>query len=144
MPEYSDIAGAVGFNEGMMMMKRAGGWALVACLAAAIGVSAWTQDARSGQQPGRVRPADAEQLFALANLARMHAGAGQLRWDPALAEAARLHCLRMAQEGPIEHRYGGTTNLTERAATAVTRFRRIAEYVTVVPSTDDIHKEFMN
>jgi len=144
MPEYSDIAGAVGFNEGMTMMKRAGGWALVACLAAVIGMSAWTQDARSGQQPGRVRPADAEQLFALANLARMHAGAGQLRWDPALAEAARLHCLRMAQEGPIEHRYGGEPSLTERAATAGARFSRIEENVAVGPSANAIHEEWMN
>ena len=39
------------------------------------------------------------------------AGAGPLQWDPALAAAARQHCLRMAAEGPIAHRYGGEPDL---------------------------------
>jgi len=109
-----------------------------------MGIVASAQDARSEQQPGRVRPSDAEQLFALANLARMHAGAGSLRWDPALAEAARQHCLRMAHEGPIEHRYGGEPSLTERAAAVGARFSLIEENVTVGPSADAIHEEWMH
>lgn len=144
MPEYSDTGGAVGFNEGMGMMNRAGALAAVVCLAGLACIAAWAQDAHQGRQADRVRPSDAEQLFALANLARMHAGAGPLKWDPALAEAARQHCLRMAQEGPIEHRYGGEPSLTERAATAGAHFSLIEENIAVGPSADAIHEEWMH
>lgn len=144
MPEYSDTADAVGFNEGMGTMKRAGAWAVILLLAGLVGLAAQAQDTPSGQQPGRVRRDDAEQLFALANLARMHAGAGPLKWDPALAEAARQHCERMAQEGPIAHRYGGEPSLTERAAAAGAHFSLIEENVAVGPSADAIHEEWMH
>lgn len=107
-------------------------------------MAARAQNERSGQQPGRVRQDDAEQLFALANLARMQAGAGPLKWDPALAEAARQHCLRMAREGPIAHRYGGEPSLTERAAAAGAHFSLIEENVAVGPSADAIHEEWMH
>lgn len=95
-------------------------------------------------QSGRVRTGDAEQLFALANLERMHAGRGELKWDPALAEAARRHCLLMAQEGPIAHRYGGEQSLTERAAAAGAHFSLIEENVAVGPSADAINEEWMH
>ncbi|MGH9590118.1 MAG: CAP domain-containing protein [Terracidiphilus sp.] len=144
MPEYSDTASAVGFNEGMRMMNRAGALAVFVLLAGLVGLAAQAQDVRNGQRPGRVRPDDAEQLFALANLARMHAGAGRLKWDPALAEAARQHCVRMAQEGPIEHRYGGEPSLTERAAAAGAHFSLVEENVAVGPSADAIHEEWMH
>lgn len=125
------------------MMNKTGALVLVACLTAWIGTAAWSQDGRGGQQPGRVRPNDAEQLFALANLARMHAGAGPLQWDPALAEAARQHCLRMTEEGEIAHRYGGEPSLTERAATTGARFSLIEENIAVGPTADAIHEEWM-
>lgn len=144
MPEYSDIAGAVGFNEVMGIMNRTGVLVLAACLAAWVGTAAWSQDGSGGQQPGRVRSNDAEQLFALANLARMHAGAGPLKWDPALAEAARQHCLRMTEEGEIAHRYGGEPSLTERAATAGAHFSLIEENIAVGPTADAIHEEWMH
>lgn len=92
----------------------------------------------------RARPGDAEQLFALANLERMHAGLGALKWDPALAEAARQHCLLMAKEGPIAHRYGGEPSLTERAAAAGAHFSLIEENVAVGPSSDAINEEWMH
>src|ERR1700755_3056618 len=57
--------------------------------------------------PGQVMPGAAEQLMALANQSRVQNGAGKLQWDESLAAAARQHCLRMAAEGPIAHRYGG-------------------------------------
>ena len=63
-------------------------------------------------------PAAAEQLLAMANEARAEAGAGPLKWDGALAIAARQHCLRMAAEGPISHRYAGEPDLAERAGEA--------------------------
>ncbi len=85
------------------------------------------------QQAGQVMPAAAEQLFALANQARAEAGAGRLKWDGALAEAARQHCLRMAAEGPISHRYGGEPDLSDRAGQAGAHFSLIEENVALGP-----------
>ena len=58
--------------------------------------------------------AASEQIVAMANQARAQAGVGRLQWDPALAAAALQHCLRMAAEGPIAHRYGGEADVTGR------------------------------
>lgn len=96
----------------------------------------------AAQASGGLR-ADAEQIFALANEARLQAGVGQLQWDPALAQAALQHCQRMAAEGPIAHRYGGEPDLSERAAQAGAHFSVIEENVAVGPSADAIHEEWM-
>lgn len=85
-----------------------------------------------------------EQIFALANQARAQAGVGRLAWDPALAQAALYHCRRMAQEGPIAHRYGGEPDLATRAADAGARFGVIEENVAIGPSAEGIHQEWMN
>src|ERR1700743_1011195 len=85
-----------------------------------------------------------EQIFALANQARAQAGVGRLAWDPALAAAALKHCRRMAQEGPIAHRYGGEADLAPRAANAGARFGVIEENVAIGPSAEGIHNEWMN
>ncbi len=88
--------------------------------------------------------AASEQIFALANEARAQAGVGRLQWDPALADAALQHCRRMAQEGPIAHRYGGEPDLSGRAAQAGAHFSVIEENVAVGPSADAIHEEWMH
>src|ERR1700685_3405962 len=62
--------------------------------------------------------AGAERIFALANEGRTQAGVGRLDWDPALADAALQHCLRMAAEGPISHQYNGEPDLSTRTAQA--------------------------
>ena len=67
-------------------------------------------------QSGRRSGTESRQLFALANQARAQAGVGRLEWDPALAAAALKHCERMAEEGPISHRYGGEPDVSGRAA----------------------------
>ncbi len=87
--------------------------------------------------------AASEQIFALANEARAQAGVGQLQWDPALADAALAHCRRMAEEGPIAHRYGGEPDVAGRAAEAGAHFNVIEENVAVGPSADTIHEEWM-
>jgi len=120
-------------------------WAFLCCSLMLIAPEAKAQIARPEQvQPAQVKPADAEQLFALANLARLHEGLGTLKWDPALAEAARKHCLRMASEGPIAHRYGGEPSLTERAAADGARFSLIEENIAVGPSPDAINEEWLH
>jgi hypothetical protein len=92
---------------------------------------------------GAVMPGAAEQLMALANASRAEAGLGRLVWDDSLAAAARAHCLRMAAEGPIAHRYGGEDGLSDRAAKAGARFDLIEENVAVGPDPPAIHEEWM-
>lgn len=86
----------------------------------------------------------AEQLFALTNQARAQVNAAPLAWDPALAEAARLHCARMVAEGPIAHRYGGEQSLEDRAAAAGAHFSLIEENIAVGQYPEQIQKEWMN
>ena len=92
---------------------------------------------------GAIQP-EAWQILQLANQARAAAGAAPLKWDWALAAGARQHCLRMAAEGPISHRYGGEPDLTERAGQAGAHFSLIEENVAVGPSPARIHEEWMN
>lgn len=91
----------------------------------------------------RDQRSDAEQIFALGNQARDQAGVGPLEWDPALAASALAHCRRMAQEGPIAHRYGGELDVSGRAAQAGAHFSLIEENVAVGPSPESIHEEWM-
>ncbi len=86
----------------------------------------------------------AEQLFALANQARAQHGAAPLQWDDNLAEAARQHCLRMAAEGPIAHRYAGEADLSERAGQTGAHFSLIEENVAVGPSPEEIQDGWMH
>jgi hypothetical protein len=100
--------------------------------------------AASGQTPaGQVVPGAGEQLMALANQARAQAGAAALKWDDSLAAAARAHCLRMAAEGPIAHRYGDEDSLSTRAGKAGARFDLIEENVAIGPTVAEIHEEWM-
>lgn len=99
---------------------------------------------RYNRQPRQDLRGPAEQLFALANQARARAGVGQLQWDPALAEAARQHCLLMAREGPIQHQYSGEPDLTHRAAAVGARFSLIEENIAIGPSADEIQNEWLH
>ncbi len=86
---------------------------------------------------------DERKVMYLTNQSRAEAGAAPLQWDAALAAAARAHALRMAQEGPIAHRYGGEPGLPERAATAGARFSLIEENIAVGQSPEQIHDGWM-
>ncbi|HTB95958.1 MAG TPA: CAP domain-containing protein [Terracidiphilus sp.] len=116
-------------------------WVLVlAMIAGMLG----TQRAARAQQGGDPVVASAgEQLMALANRSRAQAGVGRLDWDDQLAAAAREHCLRMAQEGPIAHRYAGEADMSTRAGNAGAHFDVIEENVAVGPSAQEIHEEWM-
>jgi hypothetical protein len=106
------------------------------CVAAQAGGA---PDGRSGA----IQP-EAWQILQLANQARAAAGAAPLKWDWALATGARQHCLRMAAEGPISHRYGGEPDLSERAGQAGAHFSLIEENVAIGPTPARIHDEWMN
>jgi hypothetical protein len=116
---------------------------MVLCLVLAVG-AAGARAQFEGQQAGRVMPAAAEQLFALANAARAANGAGPLKWDGALADAARQHCLRMAAEGPISHRYGGEADLSDRAGQAGAHFSLVEENVAFGPTAAEIQDSWMH
>ncbi len=95
----------------------------------------------AAQQPV---PAAAEQLLALGNQSRGEEGAGPLKWDRALAEAAMRHCQLMVQEGAISHRFGGEPDLLERTSTAGAHFSLIEENVAVGPYPGSIHDGWMH
>lgn len=128
----SDCGRKVGSNSNMRVWFR---FVIVIALCGAAGAMARAQ----GEQP-----AAAEQLFALANQARARAGAGTLRWDPALTEAAMKHCQRMVKEGPIAHRYGGELGLAERAAAAGAHFSEVEENIAVGQYAEQIQQGWMN
>lgn len=135
-PEHSDMGTVSGFNQYMRIFVRGLSLAFMA-MASAV-VFAQAQYGASDERGA------AEQIFALANEARSQAGVGKLEWDPALAQAALQHCRRMAQEGPIAHRYGGEADVSGRAAQAGAHFSVIEENVAVGPTADVIHQEWMN
>jgi hypothetical protein len=117
---------------------------VLCCALAALPLGAQGDRATSSNGwTGAIQP-EAGQIVALANQARAAQGAGTLAWDPALGEAARRHCLRMAAEGPIAHRYGGELDLTARAAQAGAHFSLIEENVALGPDAASIHDQWMH
>jgi hypothetical protein len=90
------------------------------------------------------QPAKAEQLIALANESRAQANEPSLQWDPGLAEAAMRHCMLMAAAGPIEHRYQGELDLTERTAQAGAHFSLIEENIAVGAYPASIHQGWLD
>ncbi|HET7103485.1 MAG TPA: CAP domain-containing protein [Terracidiphilus sp.] len=132
----------------IMEMVRRRALALLMVVGVLMGAGA-AATAKAQMKPGaqgeaKLMPAAGEQLFALANHARAQVEADRLQWDASLAEAARQHCMRMVQEGPIAHRYGGEPSLEERAAAAGAHFTLIEENVALGPTAAEIHDGWMN
>ena len=91
-----------------------------------------------------IAPTPAERrVVELANRDRAAAGLQPLLWDSSLAEAAHFHSERMAQEGPIAHRYGGEPDLAERAGSAGAHFSLIEENIAFGDSPEEIHQGWM-
>ena len=127
------------------MRDFARGFLLLLAVAAVWCVAARAQASWPAQgEGGGNRHAEAGQIFVLANQARTQAGVGRLQWDPALSAAALQHCLRMAAEGPIAHRYGGEADLGGRAEQAGAHFSVIEETVAMAPSAGAIHEAWMH
>ena len=83
-------------------------------------------------------------LFDAANRERAAQGLAQLRWDNALAKAARDHAQLMAQRNTLSHQFPGEPALQDRARVAGARFTEIAENVAEGPSADVIHASWMH
>ncbi len=117
----------------------------ILCLALVVPVvSTQAQQARpSEMQSSYAIQAEAWQIVELANQARAQAGAGPLKWDEALAAAARRHCMRMAAEGVISHQYADEEEISERAAHAGAHFSLIEENVAFARDPASVHDGWM-
>lgn len=83
-------------------------------------------------------------LFDAANRERAAHGLAQLRWDNALANAAREHAQLMAERNTLSHQFPGEAALQDRARVAGARFTEIAENVAEGPSAEVIHASWMH
>jgi uncharacterized protein YkwD len=83
-------------------------------------------------------------LFDGANRERVAQGLQPLRWDDALANAAREHAIRMAQRNTLSHQFPGELPLQDRARLAGARYTVIAENVAEGPTADMIHSSWMH
>jgi len=84
------------------------------------------------------------QLFASVNQARRTQGLPALRWNDALATAARRHAAIMAQKGSAAHGFAGEPNLASRVTQAGARFVWLSENVVQGSGLAAIQAEFMN
>src|SRR6266702_47966 len=120
--------------------KRLDVVAILCVLAGILGGALVSRAQRGERVP---QPAKAEELFAMANETRAQEGRGRLEWDAALAAAAMKHCMRMAAEGPISHRYSGELDLTERAGLAGAHFGLIEENIAMGSYPGKIHQSWL-
>ena len=86
----------------------------------------------------------AEVLFAAANRERVARGLLPLEWSSSLAEAARLHAVRMADRNTLSHQLPGEPSPADRASQAGARFSALAENVAEGPTAEDIHRQWMH
>ena len=82
-------------------------------------------------------------LFDAANRERRAQSLPSLKWDDALASAARKHAEQMAQQGSIAHQFSGEPSLPARATQAGARFVWLAENVDQSASAGSIHERLM-
>lgn len=83
------------------------------------------------------------ELFALVNQERRANGLPALRWNEALAAAARRHAEIMAEHGSAQHGFPGEPNLSARAKQAGAHFGWLSENVIQGSSPEFIHQQFM-
>lgn len=83
-------------------------------------------------------------LFEAANRERAAQGLPPLRWDAALAAAARQHAERMALQNTLSHQLPGELPLEDRARQAGARYSVIAENVAEGPSAEEIHSSWLH
>ncbi len=84
-----------------------------------------------------------QELFHAVNQDRRAHGLPSLQWDEALANAARTHAQRMAQQATVSHQLPGEHNLLTRARADGAHFSWISENVDQGPNAKAIHQSFM-
>ena len=114
----------------MRIVTRAAAFFFI-LLAALLAAHAQT-DANAGEQ----------QLFASVNRARRNQRLPGLKWNEALAVAAKRHAAIMAQRGEAEHGFAGEPTLASRVTQAGARFVWLSENVAQGPRVEAIEAEF--
>jgi uncharacterized protein YkwD len=84
------------------------------------------------------------ELLASVNRVRKAQGLPGLKWNEALAAAARKHAAVMAQHGTAEHGFAGEPGLAARATQAGAKFSWLAENVCLGARVEAIEAEFLN
>ena len=82
-------------------------------------------------------------LFQSINQERATAGLPALTWNPELTQAAIFHAQQMRSAQAISHQFQGEPDLTVRAASAGTKFSRVAENVATSGSILQMHDALM-
>ena len=112
--------------------------------------SAYPQDRQQNRPPVPTPPRSPhlseEDKFLLdaANRERSAAGLRPLKWDEALATAARRHAQVMVNQNLLLHQCLDEPPLDQRAAAAGARFSMIAENIAVGPNPESIHSGWMH
>jgi uncharacterized protein YkwD len=83
------------------------------------------------------------QLFDATNRERLAHGLPALRWNGALAAAARKHAIEMAHKDALSHQFPGEPSLPSRVKQAGAHFVWLSENVALGPSPSLIHAEFV-
>lgn len=83
------------------------------------------------------------ELFDATNRERQAHGLSALRWNDALAVAARKHAGEMAHKDALSHQFPGEPNLPSRVKQAGAHFVWLSENVALGPNTSLIHAEFV-
>jgi uncharacterized protein YkwD len=83
------------------------------------------------------------QLFISVNRVRQAQGLSTLKWDEALAVAARRHATMMAQHGVAEHVFPSEPSIPSRATKASAHFVSISENVAMGSDAGLIEAEFL-
>jgi hypothetical protein len=95
-------------------------------------------------QSGATGPQGGERvLFDAANRERLARHLPALRWDAALARAARDHALLMARRNAISHQFPGEPGLSARVSQAGARFSVVAENVGDAGNAQELHDAWM-
>ena len=84
-----------------------------------------------------------QELLDLVNVERTKRKLRALRWDEALARAARAHAADMYRNGYFDHDSLDGTTPAERATRAGARFRSVGENLALAPSVVTAHAQLM-
>ncbi|HXN51512.1 MAG TPA: CAP domain-containing protein [Candidatus Acidoferrum sp.] len=94
----------------------------------------------SAQKPS----AEEQFFFDSANRERVAQQLPPLKWNNALAEAARQHASLMAEQENLSHQLPGEPPLDQRAGQAGARFSRVGENIAIGPQAPAIHTGWMH
>jgi uncharacterized protein YkwD len=87
---------------------------------------------------------DEKLLLDATNRERAAAGLQSLKWDDALAAAAREHNQLMVRENVLSHQLPGEPSLEQRVAQAGAKYAMVAENVAIGPNPEEIHDGWMH